>query len=100
MGQKDLVQNDYFNDKIRFADACNGIFFQGKDVIKPEELQETDADIVYREDEGKLRKVIPDKVRKWNGMYIAVLTVENQSKVDYKMVFRVMKSEAVYYERQ
>lgn len=100
MGQKDLAQNDYFNDKIRFADACNGILFQGKDVIKPEELQETDADIVYREDEGKLRKVIPDKVRKWKGIYIAVLTVENQSKVDYKMVFRVMKSEAVYYDRQ
>ena len=100
MGQKDLAQNDYYNDKVRFADACNGILFQGKEVIRPEELEETDADIVYREEEGKLRKVIPDKVRKWKGIYIAVLSMENQSKVDYQMVFRAMKSEAAYYERQ
>ena len=100
MGQKDLAQNDYYNDKVRFADACNGILFQGKEVIRPEELEETDADIVYREEEGKLRKVIPDKVRKWKGVYIAVLSMENQSKVDYHMVFRAMKSEAAYYERQ
>lgn len=25
MGQKDLAQNDYLNDKHRFADMCNGI---------------------------------------------------------------------------
>ena len=100
MGQKDLAQNDYYNDKVRFADACNGILFQGKEIIKPEELEETDADIVYREEEGKLRKVIPDKVRKWKGTYIAVLSMENQSKVDYHMVFRAMKSEAAYYERR
>ncbi len=100
MGQKDLAQNDYYNDKVRFADVCNGILFRGKEVIKPEELEETDADIVYREEEGKLRKAIPDKVRKWKGVYIAVLSMENQSKVDYHMVFRAMKSEAAYYERQ
>ena len=47
-----------------------------------------------------LRKIIPDKVRKWRGIYIAVLSMENQSKVDYRMVFRAMKSEAAYYERQ
>ena len=38
MGQKDLAQNDYYNDKVRFADVCNGILFQGKDMIKPEEI--------------------------------------------------------------
>ncbi len=100
MGQKDLAQNDYYNDKVRFAYVCNGILFRGKEVIKPEELEETDADIVYREEEGKLRKAIPDKVRKWKGVYIAVLSMENQSKVDYHMVFRAMKSEAAYYGRQ
>lgn len=30
MGQKDLAQNDYLNDKVRFADMCNGILFHGK----------------------------------------------------------------------
>ncbi len=40
MGQKVLAQNDYFNDKTRFADLCNGVLFAGKQVIRPEELQE------------------------------------------------------------
>ena len=99
MGQKDLAQSDYFNDKVRFADACNGILFQGKEIIRPEELQETDAEMVYREEE-KRRKIVPDIVRMWKGIYIAILSVENQTKVDYKMIFRIMKAEAVNYERQ
>ena len=100
MGQKDLAQNDYFNDKVRFADVCNGVLFHGNAIIKSEELQETGADIVYQEEAGKRRKVIPDKVWKWKGIHIAILTVENQTKIDYSMVFRVMKEEAVSYERQ
>ena len=46
MGQRDLAQNDYLNDKVRFADMCNGILFHGKSIMKPEELQETGEDIV------------------------------------------------------
>lgn len=99
MGQKDLAQNDYLNDKLRFADMCNGILFQGKAIIRPEELQEVGENIVYKEDK-KRRKIIPDKVRLWKGIYLAVISVENQTKVDYRMVFRMMKEEAVSYERQ
>ena len=33
MGQKDLAQNDYFNDENRFADMCNGILFHGKQYL-------------------------------------------------------------------
>lgn len=101
MGQKDYAQNDYFNDKVRFADACNGILFQGKEFIKPEELQEMNPDIVYWDkDKQKLRKTIPDKMCMWKGIYISVLAVENQSLVDYSMVFRAMKTEALSYEKQ
>ena len=67
MGQRDLAQNDYLNDTTRFADMCNGILFQGQDVIRPEELQEVGEDIVYSED-GKRKKIIPDKVRLWRGI--------------------------------
>jgi len=99
MGQRDLAQNDYLNDKTRFADMCNGILFQGQDIIRPEELWEAGEDIVYLEGK-KRRKIIPDKVRLWHGFYLAVISVENQTKVDYRMVFRMMKGEAVCYERQ
>ncbi len=101
MGQKDYAQNDYFNDKVRFADACNGILFYGKEYIRPEDLQEMNTDIVYLDkDREKLCKVIPDKLCLWKGIYISVLTIENQSLVDYSMVFRAMKTEALSYEKQ
>jgi len=73
--------------------------FQGNIVVRPEELQEVGEDIVYMEDR-KRRKIIPDKARLWRGVYLAIITVENQTKVDYRMVFRMMKEEAVSYERQ
>jgi len=101
MGQKDYAQNGYFNDKVRFADVCNGILFQGKQLFKPEDLQELNQDIVYRDnDQQKLRKMIPDKMCMWKGIYVSVLTLENQSLVDYSMVFRAMKTEAISYEKQ
>ena len=99
MGQKDLAQNDYLNDRYRFADMCNGILFGGDMVVRPEELLECSEDIVYHEGNGR-RKIIPDKVRLWNGLYLAVVSVENQTMVDYSMVFRMMKEETISYERQ
>ena len=99
MGQRDLAQNDYLNDRYRFADMCNGILFGGDMVVRPEELLECSEDIVYHEGNGR-RKIIPDKVRLWNGLYLAVVSVENQTMVDYSMVFRMMKEEAISYERQ
>ena len=99
MGQRDLAQNDYLNYRYRFADICNGILFGGDTIVRPEELRECSEDIVYHEGNGR-RKIIPDKVRLWNGLYLAVVSVENQTMVDYSMVFRMMKEEAVSYERQ
>ena len=101
MGQKDYAQSDYFNDKVRFADVCNGVLFQGKECIKPEDLQEMNPDIVYQDkDKQRLRMTIADKMFMWKGIYLSVLAIENQSMVDYSMVFRTMKTEALSYEKQ
>ncbi len=100
MGQKDYAQNDYFKDNTRFADICNGIIYQGKDIVKPEELQEVEADIVYYDEKEQLHKIIPDKVRIWKGICISIIALENQTKVDYSMVLRIMKIEALTYYKQ
>ena len=49
---------------------------------------------------SNVKKMIRDKVRLWKGTAIAVLTVENQTRVDYHMVFRAMLSESMAYDRQ
>jgi len=99
MGAKDNAQKDFFDDNKRFADLYNGIMFQGKPIIKAVELEEADPNIVYWA-EKKHAEIIPDKVKKWRGAHLAILTLENQSKVDYSMVFRAMKTEVLNYDKQ
>ena len=100
MGQKDLAQNDYFKNKLRFADVCNGILFQGRGVIRPEELQEKEPDIIFYNPQNQLSEIIADEVMMWNGICISIVGIESQTKVDYSMVFRLMKEEALSYDRQ
>ena len=38
MGEKDIRLKGYFSDKERYADLWNGSLFQGREVVKPQEL--------------------------------------------------------------
>ena len=100
MGQMDLYQSDFYEDKCRFADVFNGVLFGGREIMKPEELENEDSVIVGTGKSKNLKKVICDKIRRWKGSYVSILVLENQSYVDYRMVFRVMESEVIGYEKQ
>ena len=100
MGQRDLAQNEYFKNKLRFADVCNGILFRGKEVIRSEDLQEREADVIFYNEQEQLGKIIVDKVMMWNGICISIIGIESQTKVDYSMIFRLLKEEALSYEKQ
>ena len=100
MGQKDLQQSEYFDSNVRFADAYNGILFNGESIIKPEELEECDSVFVQLFETSKGKKLIADKVKKWKGQHLAILPLENQTYIDYRMVLRVMTEEVMAYEKQ
>ena len=100
IGQKDLYESDFYEDKARFADAFNGALFGGEKIVKAEELEEADSVIVSLQNRKAGKKVICDKIRKWKGKYISIMVLENQSYIDYGMVFRVMESEVIGYEKQ
>ena len=103
MGRADEYQFDYLDDNSRFADQVNGVLFQGRQVVKPDELEPADMLFVYlgREaDRRKNFKSVVDKVRMWKGRLIHILAVENQSFVDYRMVLRNMLTESISYEKQ
>ena len=100
MGKADIVQSDYFENNNRFSDAFNGVLFGGKQIIFPEELEEADSGITTLFYNGNGQKVICDKVKKWQGLHLAIFSLENQSYIDYRMVLRVMKSEAMGYDKQ
>ena len=100
MGQKDLYQSDFYEDKRRFADVFNGCLFEGREVMKPEELETEDSVKTGSHGKNNGGKVICDKIRKWKGKYVSVMVLESQSYVDYRMVLRVMNSEVKGYDEQ
>ena len=103
MGKKDEYQFDYLDDNHRFADQVNGALFQGRQVVKPEELEPADAQFVYLGKEAGARKnfrAIVDRACMWKGRLFHILAVENQTFVDYHMVLRNMLTESLSYQRQ
>lgn len=100
MGQEDLYQSDFYEDKKRFSDVFNGILFYGKDIMKPEELEAEDSVMVSIRGTKKGKKIICDKIRRWKGRYVSLLILESQSYVDYRMILRVMEAEVMGYDKQ
>lgn len=100
MGQKDLSFKSHISREENFADLFNGILFQGREIIRADELETADSEIIVRLDNKTMSNVIPDKIRKWRGRNMAVLVVEHQSYVDYRMVLRAMLVEAYGYLKQ
>ncbi|MDE6320008.1 MAG: hypothetical protein K2M22_09985 [Lachnospiraceae bacterium] len=102
MGKKDDYQFDYLDDDGRFADQINGALFCGRQVVKPEELEPDESQIVItgeKDGTGNLKTIV-DKVRSWKGKKLHILAVENQNYVDYQMVLRNMLSESIGYRKQ
>ena len=103
MGISDEYQFDYLDDNVRFADQVNGALFHGRQVVAPDELEEADAQAVYLGKEAGSRenfKTVVDKARMWKGRLIHILAVENQTYVDYHMIFRNMLVESLSYHKQ
>ena len=107
MGKYDRCMKAYLQDKRRFADLFNGSCFQGRQVIRAEDLEEASESYVAVEEKrpGKpLQKgteIIRDvKMRYRSGMILQVLAVENQSYIDYGMPVRCMGYDAAEDSRQ
>ena len=107
MGKYDRCMKAYLQDKRRFADLFNGSCFQGRQVIRAEDLEEASGSYVAAE-EGQPGKSLQKgteifrdvKMRYRSGMILQVLAVENQSYIDYGMPVRCMGYDAAEYHRQ
>ena len=93
-----------FRDDGCFADICNYAFFQGKQIIKPEELVSRENDVstlIGKEALPMETKRYRDIVRKAsiNGDYM-IIGVEHQSSLDKKMIIRILNYDAQLYINQ
>ena len=101
MAQKDLSEKQLISFNDVFADICNGLIFKKPGKIKPSELFPFPTEMLgcYRE---YLKQGYRDVVKLYKhcGINMMLIGVENQSKVDYSMVSRMMLYDAMNYAMQ
>ena len=101
MAEKDITEKilESYNDV--FADIVNGLLFQGRLVIAPDELQEQAPRAAYKAD-GKIREIERDVAKRWvkGGIRIACVGLENQTKEDPFMPLRVIGYDGAEYRVQ
>ena len=99
MGKLNTAMRTFLCDRERFADLFNGVFFQGKTVIRADRLlegSETYSDMTENPlDRTRDLKMITD-----NGETLRILALENQENIDYTLPYRCMQYDSLEYGRQ
>ena len=95
----DVNGKAFFLDSRNFADLINGVVFDGKAGVDPKDLENMETEVLNG-DEGKSYYV--DVSKRWmvNGFQLSIITIENQTYVDYGMVVRNMVTESLGYSKQ
>ena len=101
MGEIDRKMKEYFSDRRRYADLWNGSVFEGRQLVRGEEL-EGDATVATYSGQGESAESIPDVVMKQvlGKHTLAVWILQDQTIIDYSMPVRVMLDEAMRYHGQ
>ena len=102
MGEKDLTEKilEDYNDV--FADIMNTLVFKGKDIIHPDSLRNSSVHSQYKANDQKLHELERDVVKYWmdGNVQIALCGMENQTKVEKFMPFRVFSYDGAAYRSQ
>ena len=87
---RDLTEKNLVEEAEVFADISNVNLYDGRNVIRPEDLELLPQEMHYRDSEGKPAKVMADVRMRWrkNGSVIAMIQIENQSEINNIMPIR------------
>lgn len=104
----DTVLKNYWNNNEQFADLFNAVLFDGRDVIKPEELEDADTEessVLEHEDYAESIQAARDSVKISKrssvcGMQFVILGMESQEHIHYGMPIRVMGYDYLCYKKQ
>lgn len=105
MGEKNNVMYEYLNKPEVFADFVNGSIFQGKQIIKPEDVGEKsesyNTQLKNRSKEGVRLKRERDVLKQvCRGNQYVIVGIENQEKVHPFMPLRCLEYDLLEYNRQ
>ena len=104
----DIVVKNYWSNNEQFADFFNAVLFDGKEIIKADELEDIDTEESsilehkdYAESIGAARDNV--KIRKKSTIYnveLVILGMEGQERIHYAMPMRVMGYDYGTYKKQ
>ena len=105
MGKANVAVNRWLGDNERFASLYNGVVFGGRQIIKPEELENLDreTDILLTDKSGKTKGIERrrDIIKRWKkGADLAILACESQERIHYAMPVRCMLYDGLTYKDQ
>lgn len=94
----DVVLKKYWENKEQFSDFFNAVLFDGKTVIRPEELEDLDTDessILEHKNYAETLKASRDNIAICKkstryGIDFVMLGMESQEHIHYAMPMRIM----------
>jgi len=100
MGEENDVILSYLEDNGRFADLFNEIYFDGRQVVKEEDLLEASEVYTAKAGEKGYMRIRDIKRRLKSGKELKILAVEAQSETDYLMPWRLLDYDCREYGKQ
>ena len=102
MREKDIAEKILLSFNDVFADVVNGTIFDGRDVVKSEDLEEAATVTQFKDDENVHHEQLRDVAKFWkkNGVIFSFIGVENQSVPDEDLILRVCAYDGVTYKNQ
>ena len=101
MAEKDITEKLLTDIDEVFADIYNNLCFNGKNIIKPDDLSSASVTTAFISNDVT-RGLISDvsKIYKNSNLTLALLNIENQSTEDSDMPFRIIGYEGAKYNSQ
>ena len=102
MGQKDITEKILLDYNEIFSDIINVLLFDGENVVAPETLENATPVSQYKVDDSKVHEQERDVAKFWRGnnIRIALLGIENETRPERDMVFRIIGYDGAAYRSQ
>ena len=102
MKEKDITEKKLLSYNDVFADVINGTIFEGKEVVKSEELTDANPVTQFKDDKNTHREQIRDVAKLWEkkGVIFSFIGIENQTSLDRDMILRVISYDGATYKNQ
>ena len=102
MAEKDKVEKLLEDYPDVFADIINVLIYDGKQVVKPEELRTTNVQSQYKASDDVLHEEERDILKEWTKGkdYKVFFGIENQTTKDRKMPLRIIAYDGASYRSQ